>query len=362
MPISGAFEGSGLASITQIIYDAVSPETSLHQRSIMSLLAKSAHGATSLIALQVASRALTFIVNQALLRFLSPQILGVATQLDLFSVSTLYFSRESIRVVLQRGRNDNDKQSEDKKRDETDPSAGRRKDIQEAVNISYIAILLGVVLAFTFQYLYLRKADPAVLSTAYIQKSLNLYAIATILELLHEPYFAAAQSQLQYGIRTSSEMQATFSRCIITCVSAIWASKNNLDLGVLPFAAGQLTYSITLLLGYSFRLSSTFVETSTSPYPHKSSPASSLMPTARLKLASTLYAQSLFKQLLTSGDSYLIATLTTLESQGAYALASNYGGLLARILFQPIEESSRTLFARLLTTSPQTPATLSLKQ
>jgi len=50
---------------------------------------------------------------------------------------------------------------------------------------------------------------------------------------------------------------------------------------------------------------------------------------------------------LTQGDSILIASLASLQDQGAYALSSNYGGLIARMLFQPIEEASRNLFAKL---------------
>jgi oligosaccharide translocation protein RFT1 len=33
--------------------------------------------------------------------------------------------------------------------------------------------------------------------------------------------------------------------------------------------------------------------------------------------------------------------------QGVYAVAHNYGSLVARLLFQPIEESARLMFARL---------------
>ena len=44
----------------------------------------------------------------------------------------------------------------------------------------------------------------------------------------------------------------------------------------------------------------------------------------------------------------ILATLASLEDQGVYALASNYGGLIARMLLQPIEESSRNVYARLL--------------
>lgn len=64
--------------------------------------------------------------------------------------------------------------------------------------------------------------------------------------------------------------------------------------------------------------------------------------------------QSSLKYVLTQGDSILITALTSLSDQGAYALASNYGGLIARMLFQPIEESSRNLFAKLCADSDAT--------
>lgn len=61
----------------------------------------------------------------------------------------------------------------------------------------------------------------------------------------------------------------------------------------------------------------------------------------------SLTVQSSIKYVLTQGDSLLIASLASLQDQGAYALSSNYGGLIARMLFQPIEEASRNLFAKL---------------
>jgi oligosaccharide translocation protein RFT1 len=64
-----------------------------------------------------------------------------------------------------------------------------------------------------------------------------------------------------------------------------------------------------------------------------------------------MWVQSAIKHVLTQGDSLLIAWLTTNHDQGVYALAANYGSLIARMLFQPIEESSRNLFAKLLSHS-----------
>lgn len=65
-------------------------------------------------------------------------------------------------------------------------------------------------------------------------------------------------------------------------------------------------------------------------------------------LAANVFFQSLVKHLLTQGDTMLLAALSGLEDQGIYSLASNYGGLVARIIFQPLEESSRNLFSTLM--------------
>ena len=207
-----------------------------------SLLAKSAKGATFLVLLQIASRALTFIVNQILLRYLSPELLGVSSQLELYAISVLYFSRESLRVALQR-----------LGRDENDARASARR-AQEAVNLSYIAVGLGPPLAFAFARLYLRKATPAALAVPYIKDSLHLYALATVLELWVEPCFVVAQLQMQYGLRASAETVATIARCVLTCGSAVWASKDGRPVGALSFAFGQLGFAVVLNLVYYAKL------------------------------------------------------------------------------------------------------------
>lgn len=65
-----------------------------------------------------------------------------------------------------------------------------------------------------------------------------------------------------------------------------------------------------------------------------------------LNLSLSLYLQSGIKYILTSGD-VLVSTLASLEDQGMYALSANYGGLIARMVFRPIEDSTRNLFAKL---------------
>ncbi|MCJ1342523.1 Oligosaccharide translocation protein rft1 [Peltigera leucophlebia] len=325
-----------------------------------SILVKSAQGATFLILLQIGSRALTFIVNQVLLRFLSPEVLGVSTQLELFAASVLFFARESLRVALQRQHHHDDQPEPAKEKGKGGDGGsnvrawnhGLAIRAQEVVNLSYLAIALGLPLTYVFARLYLGNASTAVLGTDYIHMSMNVYAIATVLELFSEPSFAIAQQEMLYGTRASAETFATSARCLITCGTAIWASKKKSPLGALPFALGQLGYAIILNIVYLVKISYLHSETKFSlaitRLPTTPNLLFSRFPLPVLNLASNLYAQSVLKHILTSGDALLITALTSLSSQGAYALASNYGSLIARIIFQPIEESSRSLFGRLL--------------
>lgn len=70
-----------------------------------------------------------------------------------------------------------------------------------------------------------------------------------------------------------------------------------------------------------------------------------------LWLGANLYLQLIVKHFLTQGDSMILATFSTLEDQGIYSFASNYGGLIARMVFQPIEESSRNVWSKQLNTA-----------
>ena len=187
----------------------------------------------------------------------------------------------------------------------------------------------------------------------YFVVALKLYCLATFIELLTEPAFSAVQQKLLYKIRASAESTATLLRCLGTCGSAFWASRDGTDIGVLPFAIGQLAYALGLLMVYVFNVRPIAKMDRFSLLP-KRIPSTKESPTIfnmfsapLLRLTGSLTLQSSLKYILTQGDSILITTLASLSDQGAYALASNYGGLIARMLFQPIEESSRNLFAKL---------------
>ncbi|TVY82714.1 Oligosaccharide translocation protein RFT1 [Lachnellula suecica] len=325
----------------------------------------SAGGATILIALQVGSRALTFIVNQILLRFLSPELLGISTQLEVYSISVLFFARESLRVAIQR--QTDEPQSGAPEDDEEVPAGhvdGRTAagKTQAIVNLAHVSIYLGVIFAVILAWLYLRYTDIVVLNTPYFQAAFKLYSIAAVVELLAEPCFVVVQHKSLIKIRGRAEAVATVLRCLMTCGSAIWASRNGVDIGVLPFALGQAVYAATLALVYygsvwsvssagGFNLMLTPVFST-----DKAAYILSYFSRPLLVLGTSIFVQSIVKHVLTQGDTFLITALASPVAQGVYALANNYGGLLARLILQPIEESSRNKFGKLLSTVDGAPS------
>jgi oligosaccharide translocation protein RFT1 len=86
-----------------------------------------------------------------------------------------------------------------------------------------------------------------------------------------------------------------------------------------------------------------------------------------LKLVKAYYVQSVFKQILTEGERYLIAIfgLLSFNESGIYDLINNLGSLIARFVFLPIEDASYMYFTntlkRGLTISEQPDASSSAK-
>lgn len=319
-------------------------------------------GVSLLIALQVLSRLATFSVNQLLLRFLTAPLLGLAAQLDMYYLSVLFFARESLRVAVQRqgvAQLHPAPAPEKQTGGQAEHGGGVRgcaRQGQAVVNLGYLAVLLGAGLTILLAWLYLASAAAATLQTPYLVTSLRLYGLAAMIELFSEPCFLLMQIRLRLGARAAAESTATVLRCAVVFTSAVWAStrRHNQDVGVLPFALGQLAYGLSLSLVYWASTRRLAGEDGFSLLPRAASTAgdpkyvASRLHRPTVSLAGSIMAQSVFKHLLTQGDTFLVSVLSTPEVQGVYALVANYGGLLARLLFQPVEESSRSYFSRLL--------------
>lgn len=227
-----------------------------------SLLSASAEGAKFLILLQVGSRMLTFVVNQVLLRFLSPELLGISVQLELFMISVLYFSRESLRTALQRYTAPGEELGRGKGKGKE--AAGSllvegtlAAQSQTVVNLSLLTVPLGVIFAAVLALFYSHSfASSETAAQPYFNHSIALYTLATLLELVSEPCFALAQQKLLYKLRAGAESAAAFTRCVLTCGLTVYAARVARiegGLGPLPFAAGQVGYALVLLGVYWWR-------------------------------------------------------------------------------------------------------------
>ncbi|KAG0322106.1 Oligosaccharide translocation protein rft1 [Dissophora globulifera] len=242
--------------------------------------------------------------------------------------------------------------------------------------------------------------------------SICLYGLAALIELLAEPMFMVAQYKLWFKTRVSVEGMAVIVRCVLTCALTLYGARaavvasmpghhpheksagsasssltTNNTMGVLAFAIAQFVYGLLTLGGFLLAFYSKSAEKHQrekdrlvkahekyhgdrgDEIDDKDEDVISikaLLPrrlvrttkdgrqesfyfdTELLKLSKTLTAQSLLKHILTEGDKMLMTGFTAEQDQGVYAFVVNYGSLVARIIFQPMEETSRTLFSKLL--------------
>ncbi|KAG0173287.1 Oligosaccharide translocation protein rft1 [Apophysomyces sp. BC1021] len=308
-----------------------------------SLLSSSAKGAYYLVLLQLASRMLTFTMHQVIIRYTSRETLGIASiKLELLLSTILFISREGFRCALLRGDADTEKRSNEDGE-------------QKITNLSYIPTSVGLVTTFLACGYYLSKIGQDEASRyPYYRTSVVLFGVSALAELLVEPLFVLAMNRLYFQLRVSVEGVAVILRCLVTFgLTLLGATGQTNTYGVLAFAIGQLVYGLTMALGYSgyFLLRTNTRSDAMSLLPRKLRSADGRtywFDDQLLSLASTLTKQSLLKHVLTEGDKMLISALSTDEDQGEYAFAVNYGSLVARILFQPLEETGRTFFSKVL--------------
>ncbi|KAM6501853.1 Rft-1 domain containing protein [Amanita muscaria] len=326
-----------------------------------SLVRSSISSASSLIALQLVSRLFTFGLNQVLLRLVSPSAYGtVAIQFELVLNTILFLSREGVRNALLRASKD------------------KMKENSSVANLSFLPILVGVPLASLVTLLYGSLAGKDVRSQPHFVLSIWVYALAAIVELLAEPMHNVAMSELRTDIRVRAEGLGVTMKTIVTFLVLYHDSRQGTpgSLALLAFALGQLSYSVSLVTKYV----SVYGIRSLLPWSPSVSklvtiftcqPSSMILLRFRentapfwertlLRVSLSMTAQCIVKHFLTEGDKLILSWFSPLQDQGGYAVAVNYGSLIARIGFQPIEETLRVFFSRTLSSSKE-PRTEELK-
>ncbi|KIK74585.1 hypothetical protein PAXRUDRAFT_19721 [Paxillus rubicundulus Ve08.2h10] len=313
------------------------------------LLIRSLSSARSLIGLQLVSRLFTFVLNQGLVRLASPQTYGtVAVQFELLMSTILFLSREGIRNSLLRVWPQR-----------TVAQSSNALEALQCANLATLPAMLGIPTTLTTVALYTFSANEATRNQPHFDLALLTYATAALGELLSEPMHNRAMGEVRTGIRVSAEGLGITVKTIITYLVLLYdssVSQRSGELALMAFALGQLAYSAIVFTVYTLQMPEANLWPSSLPDLRQKSPKRSWWRQQVVKffdpdvlhLSMTMTSQSVVKHFLTEGDKFLVSYWSPLQDQGGYAIAANYGSLVARIAFQPIEEMCRVYFSRLL--------------
>ncbi|QLQ79596.1 hypothetical protein HG537_0C02430 [Torulaspora globosa] len=320
------------------------------------ILERSTSGATFLVMGQLFTKIISFVLNNVVVRFLSPRIFGITAFLEFILGTVLFFSREAIRLSTLRIKDDDEDGTGENLK-------GRSRVYQTAVNFGHIPLWIGFPLSIVLIAWQYRNINEYFTNLPWFTLSIFLIWMSIVFELLSEPLFIVNQFMLNYATRSQFESAAVTIGCLVNCgvilsfekltTSEVRTEASREGTAIFAFALGKLIHSITLLTCYYlhylrnfkhkklFRLRLTRVYAANARkgyfFQHDIS-----------EHFKKVYFQLCFKHLLTEGDKLIINSLCTVEEQGIYSLLSNYGSLITRLLFSQIEESLRLLLARLL--------------
>ncbi|XP_069418575.1 man(5)GlcNAc(2)-PP-dolichol translocation protein RFT1 isoform X2 [Ovis canadensis] len=303
------------------------------------VLGQAARLASSGLLLQVLFRLITFVLNAFILRFLSKEIVGIVNvRLTLLYSTTLFLAREAFRRACLSG--------------------AAQRDWSQTLNLLWLTVPLGVFWSLFLGWVWLQLLevpDPHVVP--HYGTGVVVFGFSAVVELLGEPFWVLAQAHMFVKLKVIAESLSVILKSVLTALLVLWLP----HWGLYIFSLAQLFYTTVLVLCYVIY----FAKILGSPESAKQQalPVSSmtdLLPSMtksrafvnweEAKLTWSFFKQSFLKQILTEGERYVMTFLNVLNfgDQGVYDIVNNLGSLVARLIFQPIEESFYIFFAKVL--------------
>ncbi|XP_068838517.1 man(5)GlcNAc(2)-PP-dolichol translocation protein RFT1 isoform X2 [Capricornis sumatraensis] len=286
------------------------------------VLGQAARLASSGLLLQVLFRLITFVLNAFILRFLSKEIVGIVNvRLTLLYSTTLFLAREAFRRACLSG--------------------AAQRDWSQTLNLLWLTVPLGVFWSLFLGWVWLQLLavpDPHVVP--HYGTGVVVFGFSAVVELLGEPFWVLAQAHLFVKLKVIAESLSVILKSVLTALLVLWLP----HWGLYIFSLAQLFYTTVLVLCYVIY----FAKVLGSPESAKQQalPVSSmtdLLPSMtksrafvnweEANLTWSFFKQSFLKQILT---------------EGVYDIVNNLGSLVARLIFQPIEESFYIFFAKVL--------------
>ncbi len=273
------------------------------------MLGDAVRGVKLMVLLQLLTRVVTFGLNTLVLRGVDTAVVGAASQLQLITNLTLFFSREAVRRVLARG----------------DGGGGEL--------LAWLPLVpLGLVSCAAAAWIWGGGggADEAV---PQLGLAVRMTLLASLIELAGEPAFVANLRAMRYRARFVIESCAVFAMC-----ATLFVSVRVLELGVLGWGLGQVAYAVVSSAG-NVAAAGTASVAACRKWPSG----------AYVRLWAAFQWQSTQQVLLQEGERIVLRLSgLSLSDQGVYSIVANLGSLLVRSLFLPLEEVACTYFSRLL--------------
>jgi oligosaccharide translocation protein RFT1 len=304
------------------------------------IVGKGVSGIRALVGLQLISRGLTFGLNILITKKLPQSIIGVSNvQLQLLLNTILFLSREAFRRACGRS---------------SDQGNIKQSEIARVLNVAWLSVPLGAIVSTVVCYMFFLTATQEEKSTEDYFSTVVLTCIATFLEVLSEPGYILAQNSMLFSVRVRVEASAIFLKCITTFILVY-----TFNMSLISFGYAQVIYSLTLIVGYY----GYFVLEIWSGKNKELTSVKQLLPALSgnnrgpifdpklIGLSLSFLWQSFQKLILQEAEKVILKSVTSLVNQGIFGVVNFFGSLVARFLFQPIEEVCFQVFGKLLSST-----------
>jgi oligosaccharide translocation protein RFT1 len=288
-----------------------------------------------LVGLQLVSRAWTFILNILVVRKMGPKLYGPAA-VHLYAVYTtiLFMAREPLRMAAPR-------------------FSGNNAEIAASAVHVLITLPMGIALTLFTIWRLPQFIDSETLEIQGFVEAMKLTAVSAIMELVAEPISLVSQIRVEISKKVAVEATSIFSRGVFIYLFVNWA-----NLGLTSFGYAYVLSSvcnIVAALWIQFQRSLKVESSSFQvgildlllPFKAYTNQSCAMLVSPLVWLTFGFWFQSLVKLVLTEGEKYVVMFFVT-DDAGVFALVSNLGSMIVRLVFQPIEEIGAAEFKKLM--------------